>query len=263
MNFEAQSSHQIRIRSTDSTGLSVEVPITISVTDVNELPILAGADTASTPTDLKVVIDVLANDRDPDGFIDPTTVKIVSPPSAGSVRVLADGRIEFTPPAGQRLSTSFSYSVLDNDEVVSNTALVSVRIYSAFQNQRNSLDVDADGFITPLDVLALVNDINTRGIRDLPTGVPASSAPYLDVDGNGKLDPLDILAIINFINATGSKGSGEGEKMVDTKIVDDAFSSSDIDSLVPSRKPRRSDDTKLLAVDDYYQSLEQKRFRRR
>jgi len=260
LNFEAQTSHQLRIRSTDSTGLSVEIPVTINVTDVNELPILAGTDSTSTPTDVKIVIDVLANDRDPDGFIDASTVKIVTAPSSGTARVLPDGRIEFTPPVGLRLSTTFSYTVQDNDEVVSNPALVNVKIFSAFQNQRDPLDVDGDGSITPLDALTLVNDINAFGLRDLPDGVPASS-PYLDTNGNGELDPLDVLEVVNFINA--SKGSGEGESFVSASKVDYAFASADLDSLFGARKAKATDAAALLSVDDYYQNLDLKRNRRR
>ena len=263
LNFEAQSSHQLRIRSTDSTGLFVEVPVRITVTDVNELATLAGNDAASTPTDLKVVIDVLANDRDPDGVIDPTTVRIVSAPTSGSVRVLSDGRIEFSPPTGERQTATFSYSVMDNDEVLSNAASVTVKVFSAFQNQLIPLDVDADGSITPLDVLALVNDINANKLRDLPTGVPGS-APYLDTNGNGKVDPLDVLEIVNYINASKSGGGGaEGEARIDAIKADYAFASSDLESLVGFRKSKLAKSDIMLAVDDYYQNLDQKRSRRR
>ena len=105
---------------------------------------------------------------------------------------MADGRIEFTPPVDQRLNVTFAYTVKDNDDNVSNSALVSVKIYASYQNQLNALDVDADGSITPLDVLTLVNDINRNGLRDLPNGTP-STAPYLDVNGNALLDAGDPL----------------------------------------------------------------------
>lgn len=262
LNFEAQNSYQLRILSTDSTGLSVEIPVTIAVTDVVELPILAGVDTASTPTDVKIIIDVLANDRDPDGSIDTSTVKIVTAPTAGTVRVLPDGRIEFTPPVGERGATTFSYSVQDNDAVVSNTAQVNIKVFSAFQNQRDPLDVDADGSITPLDALALVNDINANGLRDLPTGVP-ETAPYLDTNGNAKLDPLDVLEVVNFINANKGAGSGEGESRVNASKVDFAFASADLESLLGGKKSRVTDAAAMLSVDDYYQNLDQKKARKR
>ena len=259
LNFEAQSSHQLRIRSTDSAGLFVEVPLTILVTDVNELAPIAAPDTASTPTNGKIVIDVLANDHDSDGVIDPTTVTIVTAPTSGSVRILTDGRIEYTPPTDQRLTVTFTYTVKDNDEVLSNTALVSVKVFAAYQNQLNPLDVDADGSITPLDVLTLVNDINKNGLRDLPNGVP-SSAPYLDTNGNGKLDPLDVLEIVNFINANKGRGA-EGESAIDANHVDRAFAASDLSSLLNRGNAKQS--AAVLSVDDYYLDLAQRRNRRR
>lgn len=260
LNFEVQSSHQLRIRSTDSTGLFVEVPFTVSVTDVNEAAPVANTDSARTTTNRIVVIDVLANDRDTDGVIDPTTVTIVSAPTGGTARVLSDGRIEFTPPADLRLTTSFTYTVKDNDEVVSNTAFVNVIVFAAFQNQLNKLDVDADGSITPLDVLTLVNDINTNGLRDLPNG-PPSTAPFLDVNGNGKVDPLDVLEIVNFINSKSSL-SGEGEATVANE-VDLAFASPDLDAILRVRKSQESMATSMLSVDDYYQNLDPKRNKKR
>ncbi len=253
LNFEAQSVHQLRIRSTDSTGLFVEVPFTVTVTDVIELAPIAAADTASTATNFKVVIDVLSNDQDNDGFIDPSTVSIVTVPTSGSVRILSDGRIEYTPATDQRLTATFAYTVKDNDEVVSNAASVSVRIFAASQNQRNTLDVDDDGSITPLDVLALVNDINKNGLRDLPNTRP-SGVPYLDTNGNGKVDPLDVLDVVNYINAAKANG-GEGESTMATAALDHAFSNADLDSLVNIPN--------MTAVDDYYQDLGQKRTRKR
>ncbi len=261
LNFEAQSSHQLRIRSTDSAGLFVEVPLTVLVTDVTELPPTAAPDSASTPANSKIIIDVLANDRDLDGVIDPTTVTIVTAPTSGSVRILTDGRIEYTPPKDQRFTATFTYTVKDNDEVVSNTALVSVKVFAAYQNQLNALDVDADGSITPLDVLTLVNDINRNGLRDLPDAVPAS-APYLDTNGNGKLDPLDVLEIVNYINRNKARGA-EGEAVMNATQVDLAFTAMDIGSGYDSRKTRELAAATVLSVDDYYRNLDQTRSRRR
>jgi hypothetical protein len=60
--------------------------------------------------------------------------------------------------------------------------------------------------------LILINDINLNGDRVLPNS--ATRPPFLDVDGDGSLSPLDVLAVVNFINAQGnSGGEGEGEGM--------------------------------------------------
>ena len=129
--------------------------------------------------------------------------------------------------------------------------------------ERNPLDVDDDGSITPLDALTLVNDINVNKIRDLPTGVP-SRAPYLDTNGNGQLDPLDVLEIVNYINTNKAGGGGaEGESRIDASKVDYAFAIADLESLVGSERSKLTKSDRMLFVDDYYQNLDQKRNRRR
>lgn len=50
-------------------------------------PPLAGADTATTLVNTAVTLSVLLNDMDPDGTLDPASVRLVSLPTAGSVTV--------------------------------------------------------------------------------------------------------------------------------------------------------------------------------
>ncbi len=81
-----------------------------------------------------------------------------------------------------------------------------------YNNPTNRLDVNADGGVSPLDVLQLVNYINANGSGLLP--FPALNAPpYLDVDSDGFVGPLDVITVINFINSQTSGGGvgGEGE----------------------------------------------------
>jgi subtilisin-like proprotein convertase family protein len=247
-NFEAQPVYSVTVRSTDTSGLFVETSFVIQVIDVLELPANALADSSTTQTSRPVIIDVLQNDVDPDGTIDPSTVTIVTAPAAGSARVLADGRIEFTPPADQRDTYTFSYRVLDNDGVASNAANVSVRVYSAFQNQRSHLDVDDDGNITPLDVLAILNDINVFGVRTLPTNVP-DTLPFVDTNGNGQSDPLDVLEVVNFLNASAG-GSGEGEASNDEfASVDAAMANLNSE---PSVQHTSEQEMSMMYADEQY-----------
>lgn len=73
-------------------------------------------------------------------------------------------------------------------------------------NPRHSCDVTGDDYIAPIDVLTLINDINTRGSRTLPAMVPPTSAPppFLDPSGDGLLSPTDVLLVITYLNAHGS-----------------------------------------------------------
>jgi hypothetical protein len=78
-----------------------------------------------------------------------------------------------------------------------------------YQNPTNALDVNADGFVSAIDVLNIVNFINNTGGGRLPPGNPVP--PYLDVNGDGFASPIDVLTVINFINARSAGGEGEGE----------------------------------------------------
>ncbi len=73
-------------------------------------------------------------------------------------------------------------------------------------------DVNGDGYVTALDVLTLITEIDSNGSRALPIPPlpPETPPPYLDVDGNGELAPVDILRVVNFLNRS-SGGGGEGE----------------------------------------------------
>jgi len=59
------------------------------------------------------LIAVLANDHDPDGSLDPTTLEITSGPSVGSA-VVASGRIRYTAPL-LGFSTQVGYRICDDD----------------------------------------------------------------------------------------------------------------------------------------------------
>ncbi|MCU0962920.1 MAG: PKD domain-containing protein, partial [Pirellulaceae bacterium] len=75
-------------------------------------------------------------------------------------------------------------------------------------NVENPRDVNADGFITPLDALLVINALNRGGSF---TAAP-EAGPYLDVDANAVLSPRDALLVINELNRPAADAEqGEGE----------------------------------------------------
>ena len=203
--FRGIDTFTYRVR--DALGaLSNEALVTVTV----NTPPVAVDDFRRTNVNTPIVILVLQNDSDADGFLNPSSVVIASGPDVGSASVQRDGSIRYSPATGFGGTATLRYSVLDNDGLASNVATVSITVGgSIHQNPSNNLDVDADGFISPIDVLILVNDLNFNGARILPSTLPVP--PYLDPTGDGRIDPLDVLTVINFINARGSAGAGEGE----------------------------------------------------
>jgi subtilase family serine protease len=74
-------------------------------------------------------------------------------------------------------------------------------------------DVNADGMVTPLDALLVVNELNRAGPHFLLG--PNSAPPFLDVAHDGWVSPIDALVVINYLNA-GSAGEGETDATGDS-----------------------------------------------
>ncbi len=62
-------------------------------------------------------------------------------------------------------------------------------------------DVNADGFVTPLDALQIINALNASA-RSITRSAPGlQTLGRMDTTGDGALTPLDALAVINQLNA--------------------------------------------------------------
>lgn len=103
------------------------------------------------------------------------------------------------------------YVISDNEGLSSNVADVTVRVVaSLYQNPNNKFDVNDDSFVSPIDVLVVVNLLNAQGPSVPVDGLPGPP-DYVDVNGDGRVDPIDVLELINFINSGGNGSGGEGE----------------------------------------------------
>lgn len=76
---------------------------------------------------------------------------------------------------------------------------------SDWQNVSLIRDVDNSSIVTPLDVLLLVNNLNSDGTRELPPRSQHTGEPFYDVNGDNLLTPLDVLIVINAINNFGDR----------------------------------------------------------
>ena len=91
----------------------------------NRSPVAAG-DSASTPSGLSVVVEVLANDTDADG--DDLDVTSVDSPAHGTATAHADGSVTYVPAAGFDGDDSFAYTVSDG-RGGTDTASVSITVF--------------------------------------------------------------------------------------------------------------------------------------
>ena len=170
----------------DGNGGSDTSTLTLTVTGQNDAPVAAD-DSAGTPENAAVTIDVLANDTDLDGMPDPATVRIVGTAAAGDSLTVAGegvwsvdlgtGAITFTPePDYDGAVTDIQYTVADDTGATSNAAAVSVTLSPV-----NS----APGFSGTIDALP---GFTENGPPVLLDGTVTVFDPELDPLGGGQGD---------------------------------------------------------------------------
>ena len=88
--------------------------VTVDVTPTADPP-AAADDAGTTPEDTPITIDILGNDSDPDGNLDPTSVSITAGPLYGTVAIdPATGEVTYTPDPDWNGNDAFSYQVCDS-----------------------------------------------------------------------------------------------------------------------------------------------------
>ena len=81
-----------------------------------------------------------------------------------------------------------------------------------WHNSRNGLDVNNDGFITAIDALLVINQLNTGNGGPLTPPPPGNNLFY-DTSADNFVTAIDALLVINYIN---THPNGEGESDLET-----------------------------------------------
>lgn len=97
----------------------------------NEPPIAVADAAGDVAAGSSMLVDVLANDSDPDGALSPATVVIVTAPSHGTASVSATGMVTYTAATSYAGSDTFAYTVADDQGYVSNPATVTITVVAA------------------------------------------------------------------------------------------------------------------------------------
>ncbi len=111
-------------------------------------------------------------------------------------------------PVGGRISIANNQLLMSGENELS---VYAINPQSPWQNRPDNKDVNRDGYVSPIDVLLIINHLNIFGSGNLASLPTDSIAPdtFLDVDGDFAAGPLDILVIINWLNARDANGEGE------------------------------------------------------
>ena len=114
--------HLITASVTDSGGLPASATISVTIAVANQPPV-ANNDTFTLSAKVATVIDVLANDSDPDG--DSLSVVSVNQVKRGSVEINSDGTLTYTPNNTFKNNDTFQYTISDGEATA--TAVVHIR----------------------------------------------------------------------------------------------------------------------------------------
>ncbi len=134
-NFHGTDSFTYMVQDTGGSNpvepaiFSNAATVTITVNSVNDAPAAVDDNVTMVEDGAPLAINILGNDSDVDGTLNPASVTIVGAASNGTVIVNATtGRVSYTPAANFNGSDSFTYTVNDDLGLTSNLATVTVSI---------------------------------------------------------------------------------------------------------------------------------------
>ena len=107
------------------------------------------------------------------------------------------------------LTRPFTITVVDNP--------------TPWKNSKNSFDTNHDDIIAPIDVLIIINELNSPTSIDESGRLIEVQSPgsfYFDVNGDGYCTPIDALLIINHLN---SSAVAEGEHARSSSTLDGPY----------------------------------------
>jgi len=150
LDYSGSDSFRYAVR--DSNGaLSNTATVSVSINSVNDAPRTI-ADVRVATAGAPLLIDVLANDTDPDGTINVGSLTIVQPPLNGTA-VIVSGQIQYTPNPGFVGGDGFLYTVRDNTGLVSLPTPVLIRVGPAVSISGYAyVDLNQDGVKTTNEI---------------------------------------------------------------------------------------------------------------
>ena len=213
-NFFGSDSFSYQV--SDTEGAKTSSTVTIDITGVNDVPV-ATDDEASTGLNESVQINVLANDKDPDG----DTLSILSASGSNGTVTHDSQAISFTPAQNFFGTASVNYTITDGKQgQASATVSVSVAVGIPLnaENDQLSLDEDSTGTINVLE-----NDTGS-GVVSLLSASAGSGNVSITSNGNITYKPprnVNGSATINYTISDASQLSASAQVIVTIIPVED------------------------------------------
>jgi hypothetical protein len=147
---------------------------------------------------------VLANDREVDQ--QPLVASLFAPPTHGSLNLHADGSFTYTPEPTFGGQDRFTYQVSDGN-LLSPETTVLIDVLYGWQNPLHPVDINGDGYASPIDLLLIVNDQARNGTHVLadPPVPPNAAPPFYDYNNNGFATAFDGQKVLEDLLANGAR----------------------------------------------------------
>ena len=252
LDFEVTPSVSLDITATDAGGLELTRSFTITVTNVNEAPTAISLTNAAAKENTPgLVIGRLAVTDEDAGDTHTLTVLNDDFELDGDVLRLKEGRsliYDENDPTIIVPVTAVDSGGLSYTEQI---AIVVLPHPLPWRNDAIPTDANADGSVSPLDALVIINYINEHGPGRLPVPPPTTIVFYYDTNGDGSVSPVDVLIVINLLNA--NSVSNEGKSPVPPVVVPAVPSIDSSTSIVDSIERTLTSDT--ARADAFFSSL--------
>lgn len=191
---------------TSAGGDSNPATVQITVNPINDPPV-ARDDTATTPEDKVVLIDVLNNDTDVEG--DALSVSITQAPMNGVAEVRQDKQVLYTPQRDFHGADVFSYTLSDGNGGAA-TATVTV-IVMPVNDAPVAVDDNATTTTgTPITVNVLANDrdVDSAGLTVTTLSQPMNGAAVINPDSRVTYTPKANFGGLDRFSYTIDDGNG-------------------------------------------------------
>jgi hypothetical protein len=136
----------------------------ISYTIPNDPPVAVN-DTTETNEDEFIEFSVLANDFDPDGNIDLSSLNVVTGPENGVLSNIIRGFVRYTPDTNFFGTDIFTYNVQDNNGEISNTAQVIITVHPVNDSPVANNDIALTNEDVSVIINILSNDLDDHGLN--------------------------------------------------------------------------------------------------